>query len=84
MCSRRFKDHSHDELVGVWVTAFKEMASNPRDRAAWSLVNDITSEFQLRGECPPYRLAPAEQYYRPLSASIERLRDKMDRVRGAV
>jgi hypothetical protein len=78
VCSRRFKDHSHDELVDIWVTAFKEMVSNPQDRAARSLVNDIASEFQLRGECPPYHLVPAEQYYRPLSASIERLRDKID------
>jgi hypothetical protein len=76
----RFKDHSHDELVDAWVIAFKKMVSNLRDPAARSLVNAIASEFQLRGECPPYRLVPAEQYYRP--ASIERVRDKMDRLGG--
>jgi hypothetical protein len=57
---RRFKNFTHTDLVDAWIAAFVKMVANRRDRATIDLVGDLSAEFELRGEEPPYDLL-AEQ-----------------------
>jgi hypothetical protein len=51
---RRLREPSREMLVEYWLAAFTDAACNPIDLIARANLNDLTSEFHLRGETPPY------------------------------
>jgi hypothetical protein len=72
---RRLKEPSREMLAEYWLAAFTDVARNPTDVIARSNLNNLTSEFHLRGETPPYWRVKelAQQYIDELDYALREL-----------
>jgi hypothetical protein len=77
---RRLKEPSLEMLVEYWLSAFTDVAREPTDLIAQANLNDLTSEFHLRSETPPYhRVKELAQQY--IDAVDDALREPLTRLR---
>jgi len=75
---RRFRKLSSEALAYAWIEAFKDMTTDPDDIIAPALVNNLTSEFHLRGEVPPHGRAKqlASEYIHAIETALVRAKQE--------
>jgi hypothetical protein len=78
---RPYKELPRQKLFEEWLAAFKAFARDPCDTGVRIKLNDLTSEFHLRGWMPPYYQAKIEAYelIRAVDAALEVLRNEYPR-----
>jgi hypothetical protein len=66
---RKHRDMSDNDLSAAWVISFKNVARDFTNPQFWSIQNDLSAEYALRAETPPYGLV-AEDRTRLVAAML--------------
>jgi hypothetical protein len=72
---RRLKEPPREMLVEYWLSAFTDVAREPTDVIARANLNDLNSEFHLRGETPPHHRVKelGQQYINAVDGALTEL-----------
>jgi hypothetical protein len=58
---RKHRDMPDNDLSAAWVISFKNVARDFTNPQLWSIQNDLSAEYALRAETPPYGLVAEDR-----------------------